>query len=198
MRLPHLEHGFRNLANAGYEKTSDSTGRFPAPGAYNCIAWAADDFDRDHWWWPIGGYWPFWIKREETVLCFIKTFKSLGYMLCDNSRRESCFDKVVLYAIHRSYCPQPLPQTLRQLNSDWIPMHMARQLPDETWTSKCGPSEDITHYTLDALESYGPAYGSGDYYGCPVLYMRRFVLISWIVRGLQWLLWKVELIWENR
>jgi len=64
---------------------------------------------------------------------------------------------------------------------------MARQLPDGFWTSKCGPAEDITHYTLDALESYGAAYGSGDEYGCPVLFMRRLILVSWIVRGLQYL-----------
>jgi hypothetical protein len=66
---------------------------------------------------------------------------------------------------------------------------MSRQLPDGTWTSKCGPNEDITHNTLDALESYGPAYGSGDTYGCDVLYMRRFFLVSWLVRLMQQLCW---------
>lgn len=59
---------------------------------------------------------------------------------------------------------------------------MARQLPDGTWTSKCGRNEDITHFTLDALESYGPPHGALDEYGCPVLYMRRFVVIAAIVR----------------
>jgi hypothetical protein len=66
---------------------------------------------------------------------------------------------------------------------------MARQLSDETWTSKCGGSEDIRHFTLDALESYGQRI---DAYGCPVLYMKRLVLISWLVRLFQFLQWRVE------
>lgn len=68
---------------------------------------------------------------------------------------------------------------------------MARQLSDGTWSSKCGPNEDITHYTLDALESYGPRYGSNDEYGCDVLYMRRFTVISRIVRFFQWVAYHV-------
>jgi len=64
-------------------------------------------------------------------------------------------------------------------------MHMARQLADGTWTSKCGGNEDITHFTLDALESYGP-------YGCPVLYMRRLIPVSWFVWFIQWAEWKFE------
>lgn len=73
---------------------------------------------------------------------------------------------------------------------------MARQLRDGTWTSKCGGAEDITHFTLDALESYGP-HPKGNY-GTPVLYMKRFVVISWFVRFLQWIEWKVEsCIWER-
>lgn len=59
---------------------------------------------------------------------------------------------------------------------------MARQLPDGSWTSKCGGNEDIAHFTLDALESYGLAHGARDEYGCPVLYMRRFVVVTAIVR----------------
>jgi len=183
--LRHLENGFRKLANAGYDKTSDRTGIPPEPGAYNCIAWAAEDIY--NWWWPSPWtYWPPWIKRrEETVLCFVKTFRWLGYRICKTSSREFGFDKIALYAIHKSYSPQPLPSALQELHDLWEPTHMARQLPDGAWTSKCGPNEDITHYTLDALESYGPAYGSADSYGRDVLYMRRFCLVSWVVRGLQ-------------
>ena len=77
------------------------------------------------------------------------------------------------------------------------PKHMARQLPDGMWTSKCGAGEDITHYTLDALESYGPLPWKG-HYGCPVLYMKRFILVSWLVRSLQWAEWKIESsLWER-
>lgn len=68
---------------------------------------------------------------------------------------------------------------------------MARQLPDGSWTSKIGGYEDITHFTLDALESYGSPHGE---YGEPVLYMRRFVLVSFVVRGIQYLHWKFEIL----
>jgi len=187
-QLQHLEFGFKNLASAGYEETSKWTGRFPRPGAYNCIAWAAGDPNKDHWWWPdSNGYWLSWIKpREVKVFCFIRSFRWLGYRICPNSRREWGFEKVALYAIHENRCPMPLPNSLQDLEQFWEPTHMARQLPDGDWTSKCGGNEDITHYTLDALESYGLRYGSGDEYGCPVVYMKRFILIAWIVRLIQW------------
>jgi hypothetical protein len=71
---------------------------------------------------------------------------------------------------------------------------VARQLSDETWTSKCGGSEDIRHFTLDALESYGQRI---DAYGCAVLYMKRFVLISWVVRFLQWAQWRIESLYDR-
>jgi len=106
-------------------------------------------------------------------------FRGLGYYLCDHSRLEFWFDKVALY----------------ELNGE--PKHMARQLRDGTWTSKCGASEDITHFTLDALESYGPAPLKAEY-GCPVLYMRhmrRMIFVSWVIRVFQWAEWKIESIW---
>jgi hypothetical protein len=185
--LVHLENLFPKLAAAGYEKTSDATGYPPEPGAYNCIAWAAADPCKRFWWPQEDCYWPTWVKpHEDTVLCFVRTFRWLGYRLCSHSRRERGYEKVVLYAIHRSRQPITPPESLENLG-DWQPTHMARQLPDGTWTSKLGGSEDITHFTLDAVESYGPRYGpnaKGEY-GCPVLYMKRFILISLIVRTAQ-------------
>jgi hypothetical protein len=92
---------------------------------------------------------------------------------------ELFFEKVALYADGQD------------------PKHMARQLPDGTWTSKCGGAEDITHFTLDALESYGPLPMKG-HYGSAVLFMKRFILISWVARSFQWLEWKIEsTIWER-
>lgn len=166
MRCPHLEAAFPKLAAAGYRETSPSTGSPPRPGAYNCIAWAASDTRRGFWWPHADCYWPSWIEREPTIPCFVRAFRWLGYRLCDNSRLESGYEKVVLYAIGQS------------------PKHMARQLPDGTWTSKLGGLEDITHFTLDAVESYGPGPIRGEY-GCPVVYMRRFVVVAWIVRSIQ-------------
>jgi hypothetical protein len=175
VRCPHLERVFPKLAAAGYEKTSEQTGYPPKPGAYNCIAWAADDARRGFWWPHEDAYWPFWSEKNPTISCFVKTFRWLGYVVCKNSRLEIGFEKVALYAIG----PEP--------------KHMARQLRDGTWTSKCGGDEDITHFTLDALESYGPPTGPNPRaeYGCPVLYMKRFIPISWIVRFLQFLTWKI-------
>jgi hypothetical protein len=173
VRCFDLESVFPKLFAAGYEKTSEKTGHPPKPGAYNCIAWAANDMK--HWWWPDkDSYWPF-KERQTTIPCFIKAFRLLGYRVCDNSRSEFAFEKVALYAINK------------------IPKHMARQLKNGSWTSKCGGEEDITHFTLDAVESFGP-YA----YGAPELYMRRLIFISWIVKLFQLLIGKTkELFGEN-
>jgi len=185
-RLIHLENVFPNLAAAGYEKTSDATGQCGTPGTYNCIGWAANDVRHDFWWPLPGGYWPFWINRQPTVIYFVKTFRWFGYRVCKSSRREFGYHKIALYAIHQSHQRRTPPTVLEDLR-DWEPTHMARQLADGSWTSKCGGNEDITHFTLDALESYGPRYGPNrkEEYGCAVIYMRRLIPISWIVHMLQ-------------
>jgi hypothetical protein len=107
-----------------------------------------------------------WIKKEETIDCFIRAFRVLGYRECSSSIPERLFEKVALYAIGSS------------------PKHMARQLPDGSWSSKIGSGEDITHYTLDAVESFGPAPFYGEY-GVPVLFMKRHIVIALIVRMIQ-------------
>jgi hypothetical protein len=190
--LVHLEQSFPKLAPAGYEKTSCQTGTPLNDGAYNCIAWAAEDTHHGYWWPAPNGTWPCWIKRDLSVPGFVKAFRCLGYVRAKHSRREFGFHKIALFAIHSSRGPAPTPKTLQDFG-DWEPTHMARQLPDETWTSKCGGSEDIRHFTLDALESYGQ---QPDAYGCPVLYMKRLVLISWIVRFFQWAHWRIESLWQ--
>ena len=64
------------------------------------------------------------------------------------------------------------------------PQHVTRQLKDGSWTSKCGGDEDITHFTLDALEPYGP-FPQLTEYGSPVLYMKRIRALGWFVRLVQ-------------
>jgi hypothetical protein len=177
VRCPYLESIFPKLTAAGYEKTSEATGYPPKPGAYNCIAWAASDTQRGFWWPNEDAYWPFWSSRELSIPSFVRAFRWLGYRVCGNSRLEFAFEKVALYTINKE------------------PKHMARQLSDGTWTSKCGGEEDITHYTLDALESYGPDPPYAEY-GYPELYMKRFVLVSWVVRFLQAVTRKIELLWH--
>lgn len=167
--LPDLERWFPKLAAAGYEKTSDETGYPPRDGSYNCIAWAAHD--SHHFIWPqVDAEWPFWSPRIVTRQAFIRAFRGLGYRVCYRSHPEFWFDKVVLY------------------EDASRPKHMARQLRDGTWTSKCGGSEDITHFTLDAIESPGN-------YGSPEIYMKRFLVVSWLIRLCQWFEWKVESVW---
>lgn len=161
-RCSSLEALFPKLAAAGYNETSEQTGRPPTEGAYNCIAWAASVSDQ--WWWPEGDdYWPSWSERKTERKNFIRAFNGLGYFVCEDSRLEPNFEKVALYEKDPS-----------------IPEHMARQMPDGSWTSKCGELEDITHFTLDALE----AYGQYDY-GRDVLYMKRLLIVGRVVRFLQ-------------
>lgn len=167
-RCAFLEKIFPKLCAAGYDKTSERTGIPPTPGAYNCIAWAASVSDK--WWWPTrDDYWPWWSKRKAERKYFIKAFRGLGYIVCDDSSLEPGFEKVALYEMN-----------------EFIPEHMARQLPDGSWTSKCGAEEDITHFTLDALESFGPWNPQKiAEYGKDVVYMKRHVLVGRIVRFLQ-------------
>jgi hypothetical protein len=169
---PHLEIIFIKLNAAGYKKTSETTGYPPAPGAYNCIAWAANDSRQ--WWWPDSdSYWPAWSERKLNIGSFVKAFHRLGYRICGHSRVEFAFEKVALYT----------------LNDE--PKHMARQLRDGTWTSKCGGLEDINHFTLDAVESYGPHPEFAEY-GAPELYMKRFIPVAWVVKLVQCIAWKIQ------
>jgi len=112
----------------------------PYDETYNCIAWAAGDVS--NWWWPTPGskpnYWPEGIPTVETVPAFIQAFASLGYVVCDDGSLEPGFDKVALYA-----------------DEHGIPTHMAKQLPDGTWSSKIGELPDIQHDSLEGLEGTG-------------------------------------------
>lgn len=173
MGCPHLETIFPKLAAAGYIRTSDQTGLPPAPGAYNCIAWAAGDTHHGFWWPQPDCYWPAWAERVPEISSFVEAFRWLGYRRCKNARLEFGYEKVALYAIRDS------------------PKHMARQLRDGTWTSKLGGAEDITHFTLDAVESYGPPLIFAEY-GSPAVYMRRLLILGWVVRATQFLYHKIE------
>jgi hypothetical protein len=168
-RSPRLERAFPKLLAAGYEITSDDTSN--SLDNYNCIAWAAHDVKHGFWWPLNNGHWPI-RERELTISCFVKAFESLGYHRCGNSRLEWAYEKVALYAIADE------------------PKHMARQLRDGSWTSKCGDWEDLRHLTLDAVESYGPRpFGE---YGAPVLFMKRLLLVSVAVRASKFLAWNIK------
>jgi hypothetical protein len=156
MSAPHLENIFRNLRVGRYELKS------PQTRIYNCIAWAAKETHRR--WWPIGGYWPLNVPREETVECFIMAFGTLEYEPCTNAKHEKGFEKVAIY-----------------IDSSGTPTHMARQLESGRWTSKLGSLEDIEHETLHEVE--------GDDYGRATKILRRRKAIvnstSWLRRLLR-------------
>jgi hypothetical protein len=141
--MTDIAQAFPFLDDTNHRPTS------PATPDYNCIGWAAGEDDR--WWWPGPPdvtYWPPSVPRVSTCESFITAFSTIGYSVCSSGELEEGFDKVVLYA-----------------DKNNAPTHMARQLPDGTWTSKLGQSIDINHFTLDAIS--GPAYGNAS------VFMRR-------------------------
>jgi len=119
----------------------------PRDDRYNCIAFAAGDLH--HWWWPDQAgqdAWPAGVERVETIDAFCSAFSTLGYAICEGDHLEAGYEKVALFA-HAG-----------------VPKHASRQLQDELWASKLGPSEDIVHSLRD-LE--------GTIYGTVVLIMKR-------------------------
>lgn len=133
--MERLEALFPRLRGSAYRITS------PSSDVYNCIAWAAGD--TQHWWWPgdpARTYWPVGVSRVETLASFRDAFATLGYVVCAQADLEPEFEKIALFA-----------------DADGTPTHAARQLPDGSWTSKLGMSEDIQHALADLADG---VYGS--------------------------------------
>ena len=95
-------------------------------------------------------------SRDETMESFVLAFQKLGYVSCNDDALESDFEKVAIY--------------VDQSNT---PTHMARQLLDGTWTSKCGSLEDIEHEKLEALSGFDFSE-----YGVPVKFLKRAIQAS--------------------
>lgn len=136
MRSPLLEHSFPDLADWGYEVTSDPT------YDYNCIAWAAGDTTQ--WWWPPEDesnqvHWPSGVRREVTIEAFVEAYETLGFVVCDDEVYEPAHEKIAIFT-----------------NELGEPTHAAIQLSDDKWSSKMGPFHDIRH-PLRAVE--GALYG---------------------------------------
>lgn len=141
-----IKKAFENLKNGEFEITS------PFDSKYNCIAHAADDNNK--WWWAVdvntSGNDVFWfnnIPAQATLENFILAFQKLGYSLCENSDLENEFEKVAIYTSTQDKFHSP----------KGTPTHMARQLPNEKWTSKLGEDVDISYNTLQGVE--GKIYG---------------------------------------
>jgi 3'-phosphoadenosine 5'-phosphosulfate sulfotransferase (PAPS reductase)/FAD synthetase len=84
-------------------------------------------------------YWPPGVSLECTVQSFAEAYSRLGFEPCPSASLEPGYEKIALFAKRGE------------------PQHAARQLPNGSWTSKCGQLEDIEH-DLGALE--GDAYGN--------------------------------------
>ena len=129
-----IESTFPNLKPTDYEISSDKDRK------YNCIAWAAGCSDK--WWEPdsMGTcYWPPGIQRKATLETFKAVFETLGYEECTNTKFESGFKKVAIFA------------------KKGHPTHASRQVDSCLWASKIGPHVDIEH-PLEGL--VGDHFGS--------------------------------------
>jgi hypothetical protein len=133
------ESMFPNLAKSSFDLTSDAT------EIYNCIAFAAGV---DSEWWDPLGVWPAGIGTEDTVENLMAVYRYHGFEESDD-KPEAGFEKLASYATDNGKVYQ----------------HAAKLGADGRWLSKMGVDEDITHRTLDALES--------DAYGKVVKFMRR-------------------------
>lgn len=141
--VEHLLRLFPRLRPASFHVTS------PADRARNCVAWAAGI--ANFWWWPIGDprgtHWPVNAPRVVTLAAFQDAFETLGYTDCQGDAFETGFEKIAIFA-----------------DASGIPTHVAKQLPNQRWTSKLGRAEDIEHELRD-LE--------GEVYGTVVRLMKR-------------------------
>ena len=153
-KAPNYPLEYFPLLNSG-----NSTRTSPLSEAYNCIAWAVEEYDKQYW--PDASdnasetavVWPKGIPNDETVEAFVAFFKLFGYELCDGPEFEDGFTKVVIFVNHRNE-----------------PTHACRQVPSrKKWTSKMGwDGVDIEHDDLSSLEGQTP-------YGAARVYMKKSV-----------------------
>ena len=130
------------LSESDYEVKSEAT------DSYNCASWALEITNRK--WWPNarskGYHWPI-NEHKETLDAFVEVYGTFGYTQCENATLEEGFEKLAIYT------------------KQGIPVHVARQLANGIWTSKCGWNwEDIEH-ELDDIKDL--------MYGTVEIYMKR-------------------------
>lgn len=140
------EERFALFPNLNTEKYSIKS---PPLKIYNCVAWASGinykriDFYRD----KLTGE----INEDQSAEPYMQHFRTLGYLECESPNYERGYEKIALYEDRRGNFT-----------------HVARQLDNNTWTSKLGYLEDIEHTSLESLEGRGK-----DRYGNHIFYMKR-------------------------
>jgi hypothetical protein len=95
------------------------------------------------------------LENDESLEEFIEAFASLGFSLCANASFEAGYFKIAIY-----------------IGEDGMPTHMAKQLHNGFWSSKCGKLEDMEHH-LDALSGL-----DGFEYGRATCFMKRKASIN--------------------
>ena len=154
------EQVFPGLCADGYAKHSR------ACRSYNCVAFAAGDFDKrwDGWGDPPDGYWP----TQHTgglIEHLVSAYRTQRFEECAGPEPEPGYEKVALY--------------FQESSRKWT--HAARLREDGWWESKLGEREDIVHRMPQAL--------IGALYGQIALYMKRrpadrlrFHLVRWLTK----------------
>ena len=133
----------------------------PYDTEYQCIAWAACNFNRRWWPWDDPSfYWPDgFVKRPVGTPIPVQEFaemfeKKFGYEKCTKGEFEWGYQKVAIFA-----------------NLEGV-THMARQrLFGDEWLSKLGCYEDIVHSKSVDIE--GDIDPTARQYGEVVQYMKR-------------------------
>lgn len=96
----------------------------------------------DAWVWPGPEpyhWWPDHLPRDGSLEVLVRFFGEAGYSLAATDDGFSpSFERVAIFGDEEG------------------PTHAALELPDGSWTSKLGMSEDIRHADLGVLTGYGP------------------------------------------
>lgn len=141
------------IEGTNFEFTSLRTDRpeFYDGNDYNCFSWAINKPD---YWRSLGGYGFPELKGvddsifDDSVQSYVTIFGQYGFSVCQETKPEKGFVKIVLYGNDAG---------------KWT--HVARQLDNGEWTSKMGDYEDIKHIDVDCV--------GGGSYGKPLIYMKK-------------------------
>jgi hypothetical protein len=100
---------------------------------YNCVAWALDDME--NWWEADEDYlWLDHLHWDNSLSTMQHFFQHFGFDPIDKPNFNNGIEKIALFSENGINCT-----------------HVAKQLPNNIWTSKLGVSHDVTH-TLSAME----------------------------------------------